>query len=95
MILYLVIFALLTWIIVIFSVPIGSLSQEDRYIMKNGEPIYVQRSGVYSSGAKGMFAGIVTRGESSYWAFYVRGNRGRDWLYVASWGRGAFYQRIG
>ena len=93
-VLYILVFELLAWIIAVTAAPIGSLAAEDREIRKNGEVLYVQRDNDYSSGDRGMFAGIVTRGESTYWAFYVRGDRDREWLYVAAWGRGAFYQRV-
>jgi len=93
-VLYILVFVLLAWIIAVTAFPIGSLAAEDREIRKNGEVLYVQRDNDYSSGDRGMFAGIVTRGESTYWAFYVRGDLDREWLYVAAWGRGAFYQRV-
>ena len=91
---YILVFVLLAGIIAVTALPIGSLAAEDREIRKNGEVLYVQRDNDYSAGDRGMFAGIVTRGESTYWAFYVRGDRDREWLYVAAWGRGAFYQRV-
>ncbi len=93
-ILYISVIVLLAGIVAVAAFPIGSLAAEDREIRKNGEVLYVQRDNGYSYGDKGMFAGIVTRGESSYWAFYVRGDWNREWLYVAGWGRGAFYQRV-
>ena len=92
--LYIAVFALLGTVIAVSSFPIGSLAAEDREIRKDGEVLYVQRDSDYSAGDRGMFAGIVTRGDSKYWAFYVRGDRAREWLYVAAWGRGAFYQRV-
>ena len=93
-ILYILVAVLLGTVIAYSAFPIGSLAAEDREIRKDGEVLYVQRDNDYSSGDRGMFAGIVTRGESTYWAFYVRGDRAREWLYVAAWGRGAFYQRV-
>ncbi len=93
-ILYILVFALIGTVIAVSAFPIGSLAAEDREIRKNGEVLYVQCDNDYSNGDRGMFAGIVTRGESTYWAFYVRGDWNREWLYVAAWGRGAFYQRV-
>ena len=93
-VLYILVFAVLAWIVAATAFPIGSLAAEDREIRKNGEVLYVRRDNDYSSGDRGRFAGIVTRGESTYWAFYVRGDWDREWLYVAAWGRGAFYQRV-
>ena len=93
-VLYILVFAVLAWIVAATTFPIGSLAAEDQEIRKNGEVLYVQRDNDYSGGDRGMFAGIVTRGESACWAFYVRGDWDREWLYVAAWGRGVFYQRV-
>lgn len=93
-ILYIAVAVLLLAVIAVSSFPIGSLAAEDREIRKDGQVLYVQRDNDYSSGDRGMFAGIVTRGDAKYWAFYVRGDRAREWLYVAAWGRGAFYQKV-
>ena len=40
-----------------------------------------------------MFAGIVTRGETVYAAFYVRGTN-REWLYVPGRDMPVYYQRV-
>ena len=93
-ILYLLIFTILACIIAVAAFPIGSLAAEDREIRKNGEVLYVHHgSGGYSGSDRGMFAGIVTRGESVYAAFYVRGTN-REWLYVPGRDMPVYYQRV-
>ena len=93
-ILYLLIFTILACIIAVAAFPIGSLAAEDREIRKNGEVLYVHHgNGGYSSNDRGMFAGIVTRGESVYAAFYVRGTN-REWLYVPGRDMPVYYQRV-
>ena len=93
-ILYLLIFTILACIIAVAAFPIGSLAAEDREIRKNGEVLYVHHgNGGYSGNDRGMFAGIVTRGESVYAAFYVRGTN-REWLYVPGRDMPVYYQRV-
>ena len=93
-ILYLLIFTILACIIAVAAFPIGSLAAEDREIRKNGEVLYVHHgNGGYSGSDRGMFAGIVTRGESVYAAFYVRGTN-REWLYVPGRDMPVYYQRV-
>lgn len=93
-ILYLLIFTILACIIAVAAFPIGSLAAEDREIRKNGEVLYVHHgNGGYCSNDRGMFAGIVTRGETVYAAFYVRGTN-REWLYVPGRDMPVYYQRV-
>ena len=93
-ILYLLIFTILACIIAVAAFPIGSLAAEDREIRKNGEVLYVHHgNGGYSGSDRGMFAGIVTRGETVYAAFYVRGTN-REWLYVPGRDMPVYYQRV-
>ena len=93
-ILYISVLVLLAWIIAVAAFPIGSLAAEDREIRKNGEVLYVHHgNGGYSGNDRGMFAGIVTRGESVYAAFYVRGTN-REWLYVPGRDMPVYYQRV-
>ena len=93
-ILYLLIFTILACIIAVAAFPVGSLAAEDREIRKNGEVLYVHHgNGGYSGNDRGMFAGIVTRGESVYAAFYVRGTN-REWLYVPGRDMPVYYQRV-
>ena len=93
-ILYLLIFTILACIIAVAAFPIGSLAAEDREIRKNGEVLYVHHgNGGYSGNDRGMFAGIVTRGETVYAAFYVRGTN-REWLYVPGRDMPVYYQRV-
>ena len=85
---------LLAWIIVVIAFPIGTLAAEDCEIRKNGEVLYVHHgNGGYSGNDRGMFAGIVTRGETVYAAFYVRGTN-REWLYVPGRDMPVYYQRV-
>ena len=91
---YILFFALLAWLIVVFAFPIGTLAAEDHEIRKNGETLYVHPgNGGYSGNDRGMFAGIVTRGTSVYLAFYVRGTN-REWLYVPGRDRPVYYRRV-
>ena len=93
-ILYLLIFTILACIIAVAAFPIGSLAAEDREIRKNGEVLYVHHgNGGYCSNDRGMFAGVVTRGETVYAAFYVRGTN-REWLYVPGRDMPVYYQRV-
>ena len=93
-ILYLLIFTIFACIIAVAAFPIGSLAAEDREIRKNGEVLYVHHgNGGYSGSDRGMFAGIVPRGESVYAAFYVRGTN-REWLYVPGRDMPVYYQRV-
>ena len=93
-ILYLLIFTILACIVAVAAFPIGSLAAEDREIRKNGEVLYVHHgNGGYSGSDRGMFAGIVTRGESVYAAFYVRGTN-REWLYVPGRDMPVYYQCV-
>jgi hypothetical protein len=93
-ILYLLIFTILACIIAVAAFPIGSLAAEDREIRKNGEVLYVHHgNGGYSGNDRGMFAGIVTRGETVYAAFDVRGTN-REWLYVPGRDMPVYYQRV-
>ena len=93
-ILYLLIFTILACIIAVAAFPIGSLAAEDREIRKSDEVLYVHHgNGGYSGNDRGMFAGIVTRGETVYAAFYVRGTN-REWLYVPGRDRPVYYQRV-
>ena len=93
-ILYLLIFTILACIIAVAAFPIGSLAAEDREIRKNGEVLYVHHgNGGYSGNDRGMFAGGVTRGETAYAAFYVRGTN-REWLYVPGRDMPVYYQRV-
>ena len=94
LIVYLLAFALLVRIIVFFAIPIGSLSHEEKVIKdNNGEIIYVRGNCPWSTGNAILFAGIVTRGDSSFRAFYVLGDTEREWLYVVGWRFQGFYQR--
>ena len=70
-----------------------SRTSTDMY-RKNGEVLYVHHgNGGYSGNDRGMFAGIVTRGETVYAAFYVRGTN-REWLYVPGRDMPVYYQRV-
>lgn len=93
-ILYISVLVLLAGIVAVAAFPIGSLAAEDREIRKNGEVLYVHHgNGGYSGSDRGMFAGIVTRGESVYAAFYVR-DTNREWLYVPGRDMPVYYQRV-
>ena len=82
-------------LVVLLTVPIGSLGVEEREIKKDGETIYVRGDCPWASGGNTiLFAGVVDAGQSSCRAYYVLGDTEREWLYVTGWRTSGFYQRV-
>ena len=82
-------------LVVLLTVPIGSLGVEEREIKKDGETIYVRGDCPWASGGNTiLFAGVVDAGQSSCRAYYVLGDTEREWLYVTGWRTRGFYQRV-
>jgi hypothetical protein len=81
-------------LVVLFTVPIGSLGVEERVIKKDGETIYVRGDCPWSTDNAILFAGVVDAGYSSCRAFYVLGDMEREWLWITGWRTRGFYQRV-
>ncbi|MBE6918477.1 MAG: hypothetical protein E7469_02195 [Ruminococcaceae bacterium] len=91
----LVVLVLFVRLVVLLTVPIGSLGVEEREIKKDGETIYVRGDCPWASGGNTiLFAGVVDAGQSSCRAYYMLGDTEREWLYVTGWRTRGFYQRV-
>lgn len=94
-VLCLMVLVLFVRLVVLLTVPIGSLGVEEREIKKDGETIYVRGDCPWASGGNTiLFAGVVDAGQSSCRAFYVLGDAEREWLYVTGWRFRGFYRRV-
>lgn len=93
-VLCLMVLVLFVRLVVLLTVPIGSLGVEEREIKKDGEIIYVRGDCPWSADHAVLFAGVVDKGSSSCRAFYVLGDAEREWLYVTGWRFRGFYRRV-
>ena len=93
-VLCLMVLVLFVRLVVLLTVPIGSLGVEEREIKKDGETIYVRGNCPWAADHAVLFAGVVDAGQSSCRAYYVLGDTEREWLYVTGWRTRGFYQRV-